>query len=152
MTTGISHQEEGWPAVDTHSSEKEKNIECNAERRALTVRHLKVELEVDLDVSTKQLRRWLHTSGARQEKLRITPSLCEQIVHEVDMRSSAIHIDEAWLYLIRDLRKVRMFPWEDKVGSIKVERKSHIPKVRVAGLLYSWSNRLGWETFRILIS
>ncbi|CAM9183183.1 unnamed protein product, partial [Choristocarpus tenellus] len=42
---------------------------------------------------------------------------------------NTIHVDETWLYLIRDRQKVRMFPGEEKVALTKVQHKSHTPKV-----------------------
>ena len=119
--------------------------EINAGNRTLTVNQLSSKLaEVGLDVGSSKLHNWLKVMGATRVQRRITPSLSldheknrvDLILDQVsrDRKTfktgfNTIHVDEAWFYLIRDKEKVRMFPGEEKVGSIKVQHKSHIPKV-----------------------
>lgn len=48
------------------------------------------------------------------------------MAHNVNHVAKSIHVGEAWFYLICNKQKVRVFPEKDKVGSVKVQRKSDI--------------------------
>ena len=126
-------------------SKRQRILDINAENRTLTVRALTAELaERDVKVTPSAVQQWLTAMEAQAVPVRITPSLSFEhrrarvdfiVDQATKMRRNfragfnTVHIDESWFYLIRMGAKVRMFPGEGKVGSVKLRHKSHVPKV-----------------------
>ena len=120
-------------------------MDANHAARTLSVRSLSSRLEEKgLNVAKSTLDKWLKDMGAVRKKRRIKPKLdfhhrqsrVDFVLDQVDNRRrnfkhglNTVHVDESWFYLIREHEKVRMFPGEVDVGAIKLQNKSHIPKV-----------------------
>ncbi|CAM9347477.1 unnamed protein product [Choristocarpus tenellus] len=132
-------------ALNFTPTKQAKVRKINSSNRTLTINQLSAKVvEADLAVGSLKLHRWLKVMGTTRVQRHITPSLLfshqkirvDFILYQISRNRktyrtglNTIHINEAWFYLIREQEMVHMFPGEDKVGSTKVQHKSHIPKV-----------------------
>ncbi len=53
----------------------------------------------------------------------------EDLVQRFHTHLNTIHIDETWFHLMRDGKRVRIFPRDLMARAPKAQHKSHIPKV-----------------------
>lgn len=122
---------------------------CHATRE--NVSSLLAELQVELKgknviICNTQLHVWLKKMESRVKKHGIFSALSFEhrkawVEFFLDQASrfrkkfrtgrATIHIDDAWFYFIRDGHNIRMLPGKEELGSIKLQHKSHVPKVTI---------------------
>ncbi|CAM9813318.1 unnamed protein product, partial [Pylaiella littoralis] len=96
--------------------------------------------------SSETVRRWFKKEGAqkvaRRIKLYISESqkkrgidcICDQVDETTGSfldQGNVIHLDESWLFLLKDKENIRIFPGESIPGFPRVQHKIHIPKIMI---------------------
>ena len=136
----------GRPSMLTEDMKAALKAANKATGRTGTYQDLAQELEEDHNTkfSPATVRRWSLVCGAVMKRRWIKPWLSdyhkrcrlEWILNEVGKRNRSfspgydtVHLDEKWFYLMKDGRKIRMFPDEAMPNPPKCRHKSHIPKV-----------------------
>lgn len=121
----------------------------NSGKRFLALGQLQVELKgKNVIICNTQLHVWLKKMGSRVKKHRMVSALsfehrkawvdfvldqASRFRTKIRIGRATIHIDDAWFCLIRDGHSIRMLPGKEGLGSIKLQHKSHVPKVIFSG-------------------